>query len=188
MRSPTLLRAALIALAALIVAPGSAFATTAAWLISDANMSAGPGPAYKSVGTGATGALVAIERCTHGYCKIDFEGKVGWVALDHLSFGIDARGMWTGPHFDVKSGNGTVCLYTGADYTGDYLCRKSGFVEDDFAITGLDNLFSSVKIVGDASVLVCRDLNFTSYCETITRDTPKLNRYLDNNVSSIRVY
>ncbi len=188
MRSPALLRAVLIALAALVLAPGAALAGTAAWLLSDANMSAGPGPEYKSVGAGAKGALVTVERCSRGYCNIDFEGKQGWVALDHLSFGLEARGMWTGPHFNVKSGNGTVCLYTGPNYSGDYLCRDSGFVVSDFAITGLDNKFTSVKVIGDASVMVCRDLNFTSYCETITKDTPQLNRYLARNVSSVRVY
>lgn len=187
MRRLSLFRAAGFLLAA-FCAPTVAFAGTAAWLTGDASMIAGPGQSYKTVGSAANGALVSVERCSRDWCKIDFEGKIGWVALSKLSFGLEARGPWTGPHLNRKSGNGTVCLYTGANYSGDYLCRNSGFVVSDFARTGLDNLFTSVKITGDASILVCRDMNFTSYCETLTKDTPKLNRYLAHNVSSIHIY
>ena len=188
MRSSALIRAIALAVSVLLIAPASALAGTAAWVINDTAMLAGPGASYKTVGTGAKGALVTVNRCSRGWCEIDFESKSGWIALDHLSFGLEARGTWTGPHFDIKSGNGTACLYTGQDFTGDYLCRKSGFVVSDFARTGLDDLFRSVKLEGDASILVCRDLNFTSYCETITKDTPRLNRFLSGEVSSIHIY
>jgi hypothetical protein len=188
MRSSALIRAVALALAALLIAPVSALAGTAAWIIDDTLMLAGPGVTYKTIGTGAKGALVSVERCTKVWCDIEFEGKSGWVALDHLSFGLEARGSWTGPHFNAKSGDGTACLYTGANFSGDYLCRKSGFVVTDFARTGLDNRFRSVKINGDASILLCRDLNFTSYCETLTKDAPTLNRFLSGEISSIRIY
>lgn len=188
MRSSALIRAAAFALAALLIAPVSALAGTAAWVINDAAMMAGPGASYKTVGTGAKGALVTVDRCSRGWCEIAFEGTAGWIALDHLSFGLEARGPWTGPHFDMKSGNGSACLYTGPDFTGDYLCRKSGFVVSDFARTGLDDLFRSVRIEGEASILVCRDLNFASYCETLTKDTPRLSRFLSGEVSSIHIY
>ncbi len=188
MRSSALLRATSLAFAFLLAGSATAFAGTAAWLLNDAAMVAGPGAAYKSVGHGAAGALVSVERCTKGFCQIDFEGKTGWVMRPDLSFGLEARGPVTGSHFDMKSGNGTVCLYTGADFTGDYLCRDSGFVVTDLARTGLDNLFRSATVAGDASVLLCRDFNFTSYCETLTKDTPRLNRFLYGNVSSLHVY
>ncbi|MBU1175175.1 MAG: hypothetical protein KKH72_07200 [Alphaproteobacteria bacterium] len=188
MRCPALVRAAAIALVALIVAPAAALASTAAWVLNDAPMAAGPGPQYKPVGKSAKGALVAVDRCSQGWCKIDFEGREGWVEIFNLSFGMSAMGPWAGAHFDRKSGNGTACLYTGPDFSGDYLCRSSGFVVTDFARTGLDDRFVSVAIEGDASILVCRDLNFTSFCEIIARDTPRLNRFLAGEVSSIRVY
>ena len=188
MRSSALLRVALVVIAALFALPNAAYANTAAWLLSDATMVAGPSPAYKTVGNGAKGALVVVDRCSRGYCKIDFEGIAGWVALSELSFGLEARGPWTGAHFNAKSGGGTACLYTGTGYSGDSLCRDSGFVVTDFARTGLDDQFASITVSGDASVLVCRDMNFTSYCETITTDTPKLHRFLVNNVSSIHIY
>lgn len=188
MRRSALFHAAFLAIVAALFGSTPAFAGTAAWLTGDAAMIAGPGQEYKTIGSGANGALVFVERCSRDYCQIDFEGKIGWVALSKLSFGLEARGPWTGPHFNMKSEGGSACLYTSSDYSGDYLCRQSGFVVTDFARTGLDDLFVSIKITGDASVLVCRDLNFSSYCETITKDTPKLNRYLAHNVSSIHIY
>jgi hypothetical protein len=188
MRSYALLRAASLAFAFVLAGAGSAFAGTAAWLLSDAPMIAGPGIHYKSVGNGAEGALVSVERCSRSYCKVDFEGRIGWVSLSNLSFGLEARHLWTGMHFDRKSGNGSACLYSGPNFTGDYLCRDSGFVVTDLARTDLDNLFMSVTIDGDASILVCRDLNFTSYCETLTKDTPTLSRFLSRNISSIRIF
>lgn len=188
MRSPALLRAALLAIFAFVLAPVAALAATPAWMLNDAQMSAGPGPEYKSAGKGAKGALVAVERCSKGWCKVDFEGKVGWVEVFNLGFGMEAKGPWAGEHLGIKSGNGSVCLYTGPNFSGDHLCRNSGFVVTDFARTGLDNRFVSVAVKGDASVLVCRDLDFKSYCETIIRDTPRLNRFLAGQVSSIRVY
>ncbi len=188
MRCSASFRAASLAFVFVLAGTVSAFAGTAAWLLNDAPMVAGPGDQYKSVGTGAAGALVSVERCTHAYCMVDFEGRIGWVVLSNLSFGLEARGPWTGTHFNQKRGGGSACLYTGPNYTGDYLCRDSGFVVTDFARTGLDNLFMSVTVKGDASILVCRDLNFTSYCETLTGDTPMLNRFLLRNVSSIHIY
>jgi hypothetical protein len=188
MRRSTLFRAVIVAIAAALLNPTSASASTAAWLLSDAIMIAGPGQDYKVIGSGAKGALVAVEECRRDYCQIDFEGKIGWVALSQIGFGLEARGPWTGPHFNAKSGGGSACLYTAPNFGGDYLCRDSGFVVTDFARTGLDDLFVSVQITGEASVLVCRDLNFSSYCETITKDTPRLNRFLANNVSSIHIY
>ena len=188
MRSSALIRAAVLALFAFAVAPAASLAGTAAWMLKDAPMVDGPGATYKSLGNGAKGALVSVERCSRGWCKVDFEGKVGWVDISNLSFGMSAKGPWDGPHFGGGSGNGSACLYTGPNYTGDYLCRESGFVVTDFARTGLDDLFVSIDIEGDASVLVCRDMNFTSYCEKIINDTPRLNQFLAGDVSSIRIY
>lgn len=188
MRRSALLRAAILAICALVFAPVAALAATPAWMLSDAPMSAGPGTTYDSAGKGAKGALVAVERCSLGWCKVDFEGKTGWVQLYNLSFGLEAKGPWAGEHLGIGRDNGSVCLYTGPNFSGDYLCRDSGFVVTDFARTGLDDMFVSVSVKGSASVLVCRDRNFSSYCETITKDTPRLNQFLARKVTSIRVY
>lgn len=188
MRHPALIRAAIVLLVALFLAPVTAQAGTPAWMLNSGPMVAGPGPQYAVVGNSAEGALVSVERCSRGWCHVNFEGIDGWIESRNLSFGQQAKAPLTGPHFDIKEGNGTVCLYTGPNFTGDHLCRSSGFVVTDFARTGLDDRFVSVAIQGEASILVCRDLNFTSYCERITKDTPRLNRYLAGEVSSIRIY
>ena len=47
--------------------------------------------------------------------------------------------------------------------------------------------YSSVRIEG-SSVLACRDRDFTSYCELIVESQPRLNGFLENNLSSYRVY
>jgi hypothetical protein len=45
-----------------------------------------------------------------------------------------------------------------------------------------------VTVNGDVSAAVCRDSDFQSYCTRIIKSEPVLNRYLNDAVSSIRVY
>jgi hypothetical protein len=49
-----------------------------------------------------------------------------------------------------------------------------------------DNVYSSVRVNG-GSVVLCRDRDFSSYCELIVEDQASLHGFLDNNVSSLRV-
>jgi hypothetical protein len=58
----------------------------------------------------------------------------------------------------------------------------------DLLLYGNDDTFSSVTIEGDTSVLLCRDRYFTNYCERVNESQERLHGFLDNNVSSVRIY
>lgn len=159
-----------------------------AWTIEPLTLFEGPGSAYDVTGSVDEAVRVRVERCQKLWCQIRTSGDRGWVPLHHLSFGKHPRGPLTGPRLNYASGGpGTVCFYEGHDFTGASLCGKSGFVVRDLLLLDLDNRYSSVAIEGNVSVLVCRDRFFLNYCERVT-ESGNLQGFLDNNVSSIRVY
>ncbi len=187
---PIVPRLALIAaFAALVLSavPAQAFETgTAAWLIKGQSLFEGPGPAYDVVGELPGELRVRVDRCTYRWCKIHAEGERGWVSRDNVSFGQWPRGPFTGPRLDHPRG-GSVCFYEGADYSGASVCATAGTVVTDLLLFDLDNRYSSIEVSG-SSVMVCRDRGFSSYCELIVESQPRLHGFLDNNVSSYRVY
>lgn len=187
---PIVPRLALIAaFAALVLSavPAQAFETgTAAWLIKGQSLFEGPGHAYDVVGELPGELRVRVDRCTYRWCKIHAEGERGWVSRDNVSFGQWPRGPFTGPRLDHPRG-GSVCFYEGADYSGASVCATAGTVVTDLLLFDLDNRYSSIEVSG-SSVMVCRDRGFSSYCELIVESQPRLHGFLDNNVSSYRVY
>ena len=64
---------------------------------------------------------------------------------------------------------------------------RPGTVVHDLLLFDADNRFSSVEVNG-GSVTLCRDRDFSSYCERVVEDQPVLHGFLDNNVSSYRVW
>ena len=91
-------------------------------------------------------------------------------------------GPLTGPRLDYPTG-GTVCFFTGRNFTGESFCASTGTVIRDLLLRGHDNAFASVT-VGGASVTACRDRDFSSYCERIVEDQAALHGFLSRNVSS----
>lgn len=182
------LAAVLLALAA-FAAPAAATETgTPAWLISSATLVDGPGAAYQPVGELEKATAIRVDRCSGLWCLIRAEGVKGWVGAQKVSFGQEPRGPLTGPRLNYPSGAGTVCFYTGRNYTGTAVCNNSGFVMPDLKLVGLDNSFSSVKIEGSASVTACRDRKWQSYCERIIESQPRLNGFLDDALTSYRIW
>jgi hypothetical protein len=171
-------------------APTSALETgTPAWTISAATLFQGPGSAYDVTGDVASEQRVYVERCQKLWCKVRAGSERGWMSLAELAFGHEPKGPFTGPRLKLKSGNsGTVCLYTGRDFTGMSICGDAGFVVRDFRLYNADNHFGSVAIDGDVSVMLCRDRFFQSYCQRINESTATLPAILINSVSSMRVY
>ena len=130
-----------------------------------------------------------VDRCTYRWCRVHLGSVHGWVSRDALSFGQEPRGPWTGPVLNYKTGGpGLICLFEGRNYTGDSLCYPSGTYVHDLLLLRLDNRYSSVQIEGNVSVTLCRDRDFASYCERINDSEPRLHGFLDNNVSSVRIY
>lgn len=174
---------------ALLAGAGAADETgTPAWTKNGVTLYEGPGIEYTVVGDLSGDVAVRVERCMPIWCRVRGEGERGWIYRRALSFGQTSRGPFQGPKHNFGAGAGTVCLYTGPNFTGEALCRSSGFVIRDLLMSGADNTYSSVTIEGDTSVLLCRDRFFTSYCERVNESQDQLHGFLDNNVSSVRIY
>lgn len=180
-----------LALLALVAfsAPAAAIETgTPGWLLRNSNLLEGPGMNYDVVGELPGKLRVRVDRCSNNWCLIHAKGQKGWVLLNKVGFGQEPRGPLTGPRLNYPAGSGTVCFYTGRNYTGTAICNSSGFVMTDLKLVDMDNTFRSVRIEGNASVTACRDRKFTSYCERIIKDQPVLNRFLDRNLTSYRIH
>lgn len=177
-------------LALAFAAPVSALETgTPAWTISGATLFEGPGSAYDVTGDVGAEERVYVMRCQKLWCQVRADSGRGWMSLADLAFGHEPKGPFTGPRLKLKTGNsGTVCLYTGRNYTGMSICGDAGFVVRDFLLYDADNQFGSVAIDGDVSVMLCRDRFFQSYCQRINESTATLPAILINSVSSMRVY
>lgn len=173
-----------------LAAPAAAVQTgTPAWTLKPLTLMEGPGNAYDVTGEVEAEARVYVDRCSRQWCQIHSGHQQGWVDLYALAFGQEPRPPLSGPRLDLKKGGpGTICLYEGANFTGDSLCAGSGFVVHDLLLTRKDNRYSSVQIEGNVSVLLCRDRNFKSYCVRVNESQARLHGFLDNGVSSLRVY
>lgn len=169
-------------------AAGAVETGTHAWTKRTGTLYEGPGQEYDVLGTIGENLEVRVDRCSWNWCQIHSDTVRGWTPIATLSFGQTARGPWQGEKFGFGAGAGTVCLYSGRDYSGTEVCRPSGTVMRDLLLYDMDNTFSSVRISGNASVTLCRDRFFKSYCERVNESQPQLQGFLDNNVSSVRIY
>ena len=162
---------------------------TAAWTNTNLSLRDGPGATYDVVGDISGEIKIRVERCTRRWCLIRGESSLGWVSIDHLSFGEGPGYLFDGPKLNYPGGGpGIVCFFSGQHFTGASVCAETGAVVHDLVLYGLDDRFSSVSIEGNVSVNVCRDMNFSSYCERVIESKPVLSRYLLRSVSSYRVY
>lgn len=189
MMGPKMLFRLLLSLAALLALslPAAAVETgTPAWLINGQSLFDGPGNAYDVVGELGDETRIRVDRCTYRWCQVHAGGQRGWVARDNVTFGQEPRGPLTGPRLDYPAG-GTVCFYTGRNFTGDSQCAAPGTVVHDLKLFGIDNAYASVT-TGGGSVTVCRDRDFSSYCERIVEDQASMHGFLARNVSSYRVW
>ena len=181
------LTSAFLGLFALLAAPVGAVETgTSAWLIKGQTLHLGPGHVYDVVGELGEATRIQVDRCTYRWCLVHAGRNRGWVSRDNVSFGQHPRGPLTGPRLNYPSG-ATICLYEGRHFTGASVCLKPGTVVPDLLLHDLDNRFSSVTVNG-GSVTLCRDRRFTSYCERVINDQAVLYGFLDNAVSSVRVW
>ena len=190
MRSLHVLGLCLAFLAATLLSAAAARETGShGWSLAPLTLVDGPGPAYAPTGTIAAATAIRILRCQRIWCLVDGSGSRGWTHKARIGFGQAPRAPLSGPRLDYPAGGpGSVCFYTGANYTGTALCARSGQVFTDLARYGMDNAFSSVAVEGNVSAAVCRDRQLQSYCLRITQSQPLLDRYLRRNLSSIRVY
>lgn len=161
---------------------------TRAWSTSELILHEGPGGTYNQVGIIADDSRIQVDRCQRLWCVVRAHGVKGWALLQNITFGQSSRNILTGPRLNYGGGGGEMCLYEGTNYTGRSFCARSGQVFRDLLSYGVDNRYSSIKLTGDTSVALCRDREFQSYCARIVESQPVLQQYLNNGVSSVRVY
>lgn len=159
------------------------------WSTGELTLFNGPGPAYEYVGSIQADVAIKVLRCQRLWCLVDEGGNRGWTSKDRIAFGRTSTDWPGGINPDYRSGGpGTVCLFEGTNYTGMSICAGPGRVFSDLALFNLDNNFSSIQITGDVSAALCRDRFFQSYCERVIESQPVLDQYLNNELSSVRVY
>jgi uncharacterized protein YraI len=170
--------------------PAAALQTgSPAWTLKAQLLFEGPGTAYDVTGEVQAEARVYVDRCSKDWCQIHVGGQRGWVSLYALTFGQRPQPPFSGPRLHLKGGGpGTVCLFEGRNFTGEALCAGPGYVVRDLLLLHKDNRYSSVSIEGDVSVLLCRDRDFKSYCVRVNESQARLHGFLDNGVTSLRVY
>lgn len=179
----------LLVLLAFAYAPAMAASPsgTHAWSADTLVLRNGPSTAYHLTGEIPSDLAIKVLRCQKLWCLVDGANARGWAPKRNISFGLTPD-RWPNNDTAYPRGAGTVCFYTGTNYTGQALCASSGRVIQDLALVGLDNGFASVRLEGSVSVAACRDRFFQSYCERIITSQPVLHRYLQRNLSSLRVY
>ncbi|MEO5807296.1 peptidase inhibitor family I36 protein [Devosia sp.] len=180
---------AALAIGALAGMTAPAMAGTHAWSSAELILLQGPGEGYDQTGSIAADEPILVDRCQRLWCQVHAGHEKGWTHLGLIRFGLESRPGLTGPRLNYASGgSGQVCLFEGAHYTGSSVCLAGGVVYNDLLLGHADNLYSSIQVPPGASVTLCRDRFFKSYCARINEDQPVLQQYLNNAVSSIHVW
>jgi hypothetical protein len=110
-------------------------------------------------------------------------GLIGLVVLLETA-GIHAqRWGWGRP----RTPNAGACFYRNADYRGDYFCAAAG-EEYDSMPDGLNDRISSIRLFGNAEVVVYRNPNFGGRSQKFVDDVPNLQQEgWNDTLSSLRV-
>lgn len=161
---------------------------THAWSTDALTLRDGPGIAYDVTGEVVADVAISVLRCQKLWCLVDSGDARGWTNKDFIAFGRTSADWPGGINPNYATGGGSVCFYTGTNYTGSEFCMPFGRTIRDLALIGLDNSFSSVKIEGSTTVAACRDRDFQSYCERIFASQPALDPYLRRALTSIRIH
>ncbi len=200
------------ALAALAL-PGAADATEAA-ATTHLNVRSGPGTAYVVVDTLAPGEIVEITECrSNGWCFITHPGPDGWVSSSYLTAAPGAGPAPSpdcgfrltigpdGPRFALVCGDdpgpgpapgpgpgpsNRACFYDFANYGGASFCRGVGTI--NALPAAANDRMSSVRVFGNARVRLCVDPNLGGFCRDVVGNEAALGPFLNNRVSSLRVY
>jgi hypothetical protein len=105
---------------------------------------------------------------------------VGLVAL--ATAGVEAQ-RWGRPR-PPRAG---ACFYQNANFGGDWFCIQAGDGYDAMP-DGLNDRISSIRVIGDASVVVYRNPNFGGRSSRFTDDVSNLQlEGWNDTISSVRV-
>ncbi len=177
------------------------------------NVRSAPGIGHSKVDVLRAGENVTINQCRGSWCYINHNGPDGWVSSRYLARGTGGGGNGgssgndgdpnvsfsfgigpDGPNFDISVGDqpprqrrSQACFFADNNFSGNSFCVDAGSRMARVP-HGWNDRISSVKLIGDASsVTMCKDINFKGFCRTTHRDERALGRFLNDEISSIRV-
>ena len=181
------------------------------------NIRSGPGTGYDIVDALYKGEQVNVNKCTSSkkWCYITHSGPDGWVAAKFLkkiggskpkptvsdpqvtlgfqfgsngssfSFGFSTNDGYYKP--TPKPKKARVCFYEHANFKGRKACVKAG--AKDNRLTGFWNdRISSIKIIGDASVTVCKHKNYNGKCRTFHNSKSFVGNKMNDHITSFKSY
>lgn len=105
-----------------------------------------------------------------------------------------------GPQFTVTCGGGAVppggsppppsgpraCFFDGPNFTGASFCRGVGLYASLPPVA--NNKITSIRVHNGAKVRLCDGTGMAPFCRDVTSNVPALGGFLNNKVSSLRVY
>lgn len=202
-------KTAALALAVILATAGSAMAANAV-AKSAVNVRTGPSTGYAKVDTLTAGEAVDVKECQSGWCYIEHSGPDGWVAGNYLAKASAPKKKDPDVNFKVDIGPGgvsfgfgigdssitftpptppapKVCVFNGSNFTGSSTCWPVGYSDNSIGGYWNDRI-SSVKVESGATITLCRNTNFNSFCRTYTGNKSLLPPALNNKASSVDVY
>jgi hypothetical protein len=211
MKRHQIILAALAALCGLAAAP--AFAAPNAHILQDTNVRKTANPNSPVVNFVEAGQLVTVLDCEGTVCLVQIPGPDGWVRKNRLgalskgkpagnvpfSFSLNIGGDGK-PSISIGVGGqpkppkppkppieeDMVCFYRNANFNGPSLCVEPGDSDDALGGNWNDSI-SSIEVLGDAEVLVCRDFDLSGICAEISSSKASLPNQLNNRISSYEV-
>jgi len=212
MRLSQFLKSALIAAIVLPMFAIAALATEAT-ATTALNVRSGPGTSFGVVDTLTPGEVVDVTECQpNGWCYIQHSGPDGWVSSSYLTAAPSAGttepdcsfrlvlGAGGTPRFEIVCGDGTfpapgpgpilatnrACFFDGPNFTGQNFCRQVGVYNSLPPIS--NDRITSVRLHGNAKVRLCDAPNMGPYCRDVVTSEGNLGGFLNNKVSSLRVF
>lgn len=182
------------------------------------NMRSGPGTGYDIVDALYKGETVDVKKCTSSkkWCYVTHQGPDGWVAAKYLkkvghkpgpapttedpkiTFGFQFGSNGSSFSFGFSNNGGTynppkpetkpkICFYEHANFGGNRACVNAG--RNDNMLSGhWNDRISSIEIIGDASVTVCKHRNYRGRCETFDESVSFVGHRLNDEISSFKSY
>lgn len=188
-------------------AGGQVQATTAVSL----NMRRGPNTSYAVIRAIPASATVSVYRCIENYtwCEVGYAGSTGWASARYLQspqYGqrIPSVGEQLGlaiinfilgqfgggqqppqPPQQREPGPNEVCFYRDFDYQGASTCATNGQFDRSLG-GGWNDAISSIRTGSNASVEVCRDVNYGQPCRVVSGNISRLPGGWNDMISSFR--
>lgn len=155
---------------------------------------------------------VNVTKCQGSYCFLKIPGPDGWMKKNRLapldeegdphpevpfSFGLTfgpggpsiSIGVGDAPVPSGPSGGPRACFFEHAGYGGASFCIAAGDSLSNFTSVGFNDVVSSIRLFGGASVQVCEHAGFGGACQTWNSNKSDLGPLGWNDIiSSADVY